>query len=210
MKKRTKYFKYDLEKYYNGLGGSSNPKFLRKMKIWFTSFEVHCIIILRINERLHIKYINSNNKLRRFMLRSIQLILWKQSEFFHHVCIMPDMEVGPGFIIMHASTIYVGAKRIGKNCTIYQNTTIGGGAMRHDVNQPKPEIGDDVWIGPNSIITGDIQIGNNVTISAGTVLSKNVPDNCLVAGNPGRIIIQNYNKPIETNNNENSKEADSN
>jgi len=190
--KNNKYLKYDLEKYYCGLGGSSNPGIFSKIRIWMTSFEIHCILVLRINERLHNKYINSNNKIRRFIINKIQLILWKQSEFLHHVCIMPDMEVGPGFVIMHASTIYVGAKSIGTNCTIYQNTTIGGGAMRHDVNQPKPEIGDNVWIGPNTIITGDIQIGNNVTISAGTVLSKSVPDNCLVAGNPGRIIMQNY------------------
>jgi len=54
-----------------------------------------------------------------------------------------------------------------------------------------------VWIGPGSTITGDITIGNDVTISAGTVLSKSVPDGCLVAGNPGRVIQRDYdNRPM--------------
>ena len=42
------------------------------------------------------------------------------------------------------------------------------------------------------MIFGDITIGNNVTISAGTVLSKSVPDGSLVAGNPGRVIQRDY------------------
>lgn len=180
------------------MGGSIKPNIIRKIIIWINSFEIHCIIALRINQTLYKKRINSKNRLFRFIFRVIIRILWKQSEFLHHVYINPEMEIGPGFVIMHASSMYIGAKKIGKNCTLFQNTTIGGGAKRHDEGQPKPEIGDNVWIGPNSIITGDIKIGNNVTISAGTVLSKDVPDNCLVGGNPGRIIIQDYHKEVES------------
>ena len=48
-------------------------------------------------------------------------------------------------------------------------------------------------IGPYSqaIVVGDIKIGNNVTIGAGTVLTKSVPDNCVVCGNPARIVKEN-------------------
>ena len=48
--------------------------------------------------------------------------------------------------------------------------------------------GDNVTIMPNSVVTGGITIGNNVTIGAGSVVLKSVPDNCLVVGNPARII----------------------
>lgn len=42
-----------------------------------------------------------------------------------------------------------------------------------------------------AIVVGDIKIGNNVTIGAGTVLTKSVPDNCVVCGNPARVVKEN-------------------
>lgn len=49
-------------------------------------------------------------------------------------------------------------------------------------------IGDSVWIGGNCVIMPDITIGNNVTIGAGSVVTKNIPDNKLAFGNPCKII----------------------
>ena len=43
----------------------------------------------------------------------------------------------------------------------------------------------------NSVVFGNIKIGNNVTIGAGSVVTKDIPDNCVVAGNPARIIKRN-------------------
>lgn len=51
-----------------------------------------------------------------------------------------------------------------------------------------PTIGDNVTIGANAVIIGDIMIGNNVTIGAGAVVTKSIPDNCIVVGNPARVI----------------------
>lgn len=45
-----------------------------------------------------------------------------------------------------------------------------------------------MYLGANICIIGDIRIGNNVTVGAGTVVVKDVPDNCVVVGNPARII----------------------
>jgi len=49
-------------------------------------------------------------------------------------------------------------------------------------------IGDDVWIGARAIILGGVSIGSGVIIGAGSVVTKNVPDWAIVAGNPARII----------------------
>ena len=49
-------------------------------------------------------------------------------------------------------------------------------------------IGNDVFIGADAIILPGITIGNNVIVGAATVVTKDIPDNCVVAGNPGRII----------------------
>ncbi|TGA98867.1 sugar O-acetyltransferase [Sporolactobacillus shoreae] len=49
-------------------------------------------------------------------------------------------------------------------------------------------IGDNVWIGGRTVINPGVRIGNNVVIGSGSVVTKDVPDNVAVAGNPARII----------------------
>ena len=71
---------------------------------------------------------------------------------------------------------------VGKNCTIFQNVTIGCKKYK------TPVIGDNVCIYPNSIIFGDITIGDNAIIGAGAVVLKDVPANAVVAGNPAKVI----------------------
>lgn len=51
-------------------------------------------------------------------------------------------------------------------------------------------IGDNVWIGGRTVINPGVRIGNNVVIGSGSVVTKDVPDNVAVAGNPARIIKQ--------------------
>lgn len=50
------------------------------------------------------------------------------------------------------------------------------------------KIGSHVWIGGNSIILPGIHIGDNVIIGAGSIVTKDVPDNCVAVGNPCRVI----------------------
>ena len=45
-------------------------------------------------------------------------------------------------------------------------------------------------VGAGAIIIGNVHIGSNVKIGAGTVLTKSVPDNCTVVGNPAKIIMK--------------------
>ena len=51
-------------------------------------------------------------------------------------------------------------------------------------------IGDNVWIGGNSVVMPNVTIGNNVVIGAGSVVTKDIPDNCIAVGNPCRVLRQ--------------------
>jgi len=74
--------------------------------------------------------------------------------------------------------------KIGKNVLIGQQVTIGGKSKIYDV----PVLGDNIFIGTGAKILGNLVIGNNVVIGANAVVVKSVPDNCMVAGVPAKII----------------------
>ena len=77
--------------------------------------------------------------------------------------------------------VIIKSAQIGYNCTIYHNVTIGWW-------KKSPKIGNNVTIYPNSMIIGDVEIGDNVIIGAGSVVTKSIPANKVAAGNPVRII----------------------
>lgn len=91
--------------------------------------------------------------------------------------------IGGGLLLFHAySTIFSSKCTIGKGCRVVHNVTIG------DKNGLAPVIGEYVEILPNAVITGDIRVGNHCVIGPGAVVYKNVPDNCVVVGNPAYIL----------------------
>lgn len=56
------------------------------------------------------------------------------------------------------------------------------------VGDKRPVIGKNVRVATGAIVIGDVRIGDNVVIGAGAVVVKDVPDNCVVVGNPARIV----------------------
>lgn len=103
--------------------------------------------------------------------------------------ISPSCEIEGGLYFWHPLSTYLYARHIGKNCTIRQLTTFGNLGKKNP--QARPYIGDNVDVGVNVTIIGDVKVGNNVCIGAGAVITKDIPDNCNVVGNPAHIIRRN-------------------
>lgn len=101
-----------------------------------------------------------------------------------HTLIIPySTTIGPGMKMAHAYSTVLNAESIGKNFTFIHCTTLG---LRN--SGERPTICDNVSLGANVVIIGKVKIGNNVTIGAGSVVVKDIPDNCVAVGNPARII----------------------
>lgn len=92
-------------------------------------------------------------------------------------------DIGEGLYLGHGICMVINhMTKIGKNCNISQFVNIG---TNHDT---PAVIGDNVYIGPMVCIVEDVRIGNNVTIGAGAVVTKDIPDNATVAGVPAKIL----------------------
>ena len=100
-----------------------------------------------------------------------------------------DGVVGGGIFLMHAWGTVLNCEHIGKGCSFLQNTTLGSKPNKEGV-YVRPWLGDNVDVGANVVVIGGVHIGNNVKIGAGSVVTKDIPDNCIVVGNPARIIFK--------------------
>ena len=103
------------------------------------------------------------------------------------------MDCGKGFLGIHPIATFVNADKVGENFTVRNNVTIGASKTG------RPTIGNNVIVNANSLIAGKVNIGNNVVVGGGTIVMKDIPDNCVVVGNPAYILYQNdvrVNKPL--------------
>jgi serine O-acetyltransferase len=91
--------------------------------------------------------------------------------------------IGGGVIMPHWGRIILNAKEIGNDLYVFHNVTIG-----NDYVTGRPTLGNNIFIGTNSVILGEITIGDNVVIGACSFVNKNIPSNCLAAGNPAKVI----------------------
>ena len=101
--------------------------------------------------------------------------------------ITSSKDIGYGLVLQHGYSTIIWPIKMGNNCQIWHNVTIG---RAHDKGS-RPTIGNNVKICTGAIVIGDIVIGDNCIIAAGSVVVKSVPANCVVCGNPARIVKQN-------------------
>ena len=98
-----------------------------------------------------------------------------------------------GVYLSNRGHIILGARSIGTGTVIHHCVTIGKNNIG---DSGLPEIGRNVWIGPDSVIYGNIKIGDGVTVLPGSVITKSVPSGAVVQGNPARVIRRLYDNSV--------------
>lgn len=88
---------------------------------------------------------------------------------------------------VHNRGCHLNAKSIGKDFVCYAYVVIGAKSLECS---DLPTIGDNVTLGTGVVVVGGINIGNNVKIAANAFVNKSIPDNCIVMGNPAKIVMK--------------------
>lgn len=119
--------------------------------------------------------------------------------------IHPGAQVGQGVFIDHGMGVVIGETAIiGDSCLIYQGVTLGGTGK--ESGKRHPTLGEGVVVGAGAKVLGNLMIGNNVRIGAGSVVLRDVPSDCTVVGVPGRVV---YRSGVRVNPLEHGKLPDS-
>jgi serine O-acetyltransferase len=125
--------------------------------------------------------------LYKIKLKFIARLISQITRFFTGIEIHPGATIGNGIFIDHGMGIVIGETcEIGNNVTLYQDVTLGGTGK--DSGKRHPTVGNDVLIGAGAKVLGPFKVGNGARIGAGSIVLEEVPDNCTVVGNPGRVV----------------------
>jgi serine O-acetyltransferase len=98
--------------------------------------------------------------------------------------------IGPGFVVAHGYGAILTAERVGANCTIHQQVTVGwrdvvqSGRVKGPLRPPI--LGDNVFLGTGAKVLGGITVGNDVIVGANAVVIRDVSDGCTAVGVPAR------------------------
>jgi serine O-acetyltransferase len=93
-------------------------------------------------------------------------------------------DIGPGLFIQHGFATGIGAKKIGRNCWINQQVTLG-----YSNDTECPTIGDNVFIHAGAIVIGNVKIGDNSVVGANSLVLQDIPENCSVLGVPATYLV---------------------
>jgi len=119
------------------------------------------------------------------------------SRFWTGIEIHPGARIGRRFFIDHGMGIIVGETSIiGDDVTLFQGVTLGGTGKEKGKRHPTLENG--VYVGAGAKILGNITIGENSRVGAGSVVLRDVPENSTIVGVPGHIILRNGQRVVIT------------
>ena len=115
-------------------------------------------------------------------------VLSYANRFLTGIEIHPGARIGRRVFIDHGMGIVIGeTASVGDGCLIYKGVLLGGTSLERKVRHP--QIGNDVVIGSNACILGNIHVGDHARIGSGSVVVREVPAEATVVGVPARIIV---------------------
>ncbi|HEY3838229.1 MAG TPA: serine O-acetyltransferase EpsC, partial [Bryobacteraceae bacterium] len=107
--------------------------------------------------------------------------------FLTGIEIHPGARIGKRLFIDHGLGVVIGETvELGDDVLLYQGVTLGG--TGHECGKRHPTVGSRVVVGTNASVLGNITVGDDAKIGAGSVVVHSVPDGATVVGIPGRVV----------------------
>ncbi|HZK01368.1 MAG TPA: serine O-acetyltransferase, partial [Anaerovoracaceae bacterium] len=120
-------------------------------------------------------------------IKLIARLISQTARFLTGIEIHPGATIGRRCFIDHGMAVVIGeTTEIGDDVTIYQAVTLGGTGK--ETGKRHPTIGNNVVISSGAKVLGPFRVGNHSKIGAGSVVLKEVPENCTVVGIPGKVV----------------------
>ncbi len=157
----------------------NDPAARSRFEVILTYSGVHAIWAHRIAHRFY-----------RGRWYTIARMISQFSRFMTGIEIHPGAVIGNRLFIDHGMGIVIGETcEIGDDVVIYQGVTLGGTGK--EKGKRHPTIGNNVVVGAGAKVLGSFSVGDNSNIGSNAVVLREVPDNCTVVGNPGRVVKRN-------------------
>ena len=173
IKKAIKQIKEDIKTIYEKDPAASNI-----VEVFLCYPGLHALIAHRIA-----------HKLNYWKVPVLPRLISYWTRIFTGIEIHPAARIGRRFFIDHGMGVVIGETAvIGNDVLIYQGVTLGGTGKEHGKRHPTLE--DNVIVGAGAKILGNLIVGQNSRIGAGSVVVDNVPENSTVVGIPGRVVQQ--------------------
>lgn len=127
------------------------------------------------------------HKLYKLKVPFLPRLISQFSRFITGIEIHPGATIGKNFFIDHGMGVVIGETAvIGDNCLVYQGVTLGGTGK--EKGKRHPTIGNNVTLGAGATLLGNISIGDNSNVGAGSVVIKSAKENSTLVGVPARVV----------------------
>ncbi|HEY1688524.1 MAG TPA: DapH/DapD/GlmU-related protein [Solirubrobacteraceae bacterium] len=169
------------------LGGAATQRDIRRqlqprldlpLPETYTSKQLDDVLGHRPFRSIFYHRLRGQGRARRLVAKLLALFYWGEPAL-----IIRCEDIGPGFMLMHGIASLIGATRIGIDCQVAQQVTLG-----YDDRGGPPTLGDRVRIGANAVVLGPITIGDDAVVGAGAVVVRDVPPGVVVGGVPAKVL----------------------
>jgi serine O-acetyltransferase len=135
------------------------------------------VLLFRVSGALH-----------RLGLRPFSRLVYFANCVLFGADLAPSAEVGPGLALPHPVGVAFSGVRIGRRARVMGGARLGGGGYDDVTRDGLPTIGDDCYIFDGAKVFGSVIIGDRVVVGTNSVVSRDVPADVIVVGNPARVV----------------------
>jgi serine O-acetyltransferase len=126
--------------------------------------------------------------LHRAGLRPVSRLVYFLNCVVFGADLAPSAEIGPGLALPHPVGVAFSPVKIGCRARLMGGVRLGGGGFDDTTRDGLPTLGDDCYVFDGAKIFGPVMIGDRVVVGTNSVVSRDVPSDVIVLGNPARVV----------------------